>query len=59
MTATKEQPNQRQNQPQQDEVGYWLFSGLGLHVFLHFVHNAKLCSLCSARSVRSPTRSLV
>lgn len=25
MTATKEQPNQRQNQPQQDEVGNWLF----------------------------------
>lgn len=25
MTATKEQPNQRPNQPQQDEVGTWLF----------------------------------
>ncbi len=25
MTATKEQPNQRPNQPQQDEVGNWLF----------------------------------
>lgn len=32
MTATKEQPNQRQNQPQQDEVG-----NIGLSLFLYFL----------------------
>lgn len=46
MTATKEQPNQRQNQPQQDEVG----NGLHLSLFdltckflpLYIVHCAEL-----------------
>ena len=33
MTATKEQPNQRPNQPQQDEVGIWLFFSLGVQVY--------------------------
>lgn len=32
MTATKEQPNQRANQPQQDEVGNWLFFWLEMQV---------------------------
>lgn len=41
MTATKEQPNQRPNQPQQDEVGNWLFS-LDLICFFHFGHARQL-----------------
>lgn len=44
MTATKEQPNQRQNQPQQDEVGNWLFLWSST-LSMYRLHYAKLYSL--------------
>lgn len=54
MTATKEQPNQRPSQPQQDEVGNWLsfpfFFWLDLFLPLY---SRTLTLTCSARSVRS------
>lgn len=38
MTATKEQPNQRASQTQQDEVGSWFFL-LSFAPFYHFIHH--------------------
>lgn len=57
MTATKEQPNPRASQPQQDEVGSWFFL-LSFAPFFHFTHHINsvpqaLCALIGTHTKSS------